>query len=294
MLFRSPAGTTSILQLIENIRQLEDIYAENNSKNPKKIVLGITNFLRSLEYNDTKWAITLLRGIDSLFVEKIRNHYQDLWNRFYPFICREENGRKRQLITDGSRGLLDLAHLAATLDGYVGDALTPIYWTGWGGDLATGIAKTKEDIDTQKGVGGKYAGKSNQEIANATIGNEETSCNYTDFCCDFDAYKLSKKIQETCDSLDATGKENYHVLSDSLYWYYTHYANLLFTKRFQWIVEELNCSPTMESIRSTVFEWLSGKSEKAILLPRLADSPAESIVKNCCNAFANYIYTMIS
>lgn len=290
-----PAGTTSILQLIENIRQLEDIYAENNSKNPKKIVLGITNFLRSLQYKDYEWYMTTLgRGIDLLFVEKIRNHYQDLWNRFYPFICQEETGQKRQLISDGGKGLLDLAHFAATLDGYVGTTLTPSYWTGWGGDFATGIAKTQEDIDTQKGVGGKYAGKSDQEIANATIGNEETSCNYTDFCCDFDAYKISKKIQETCDSLDATGEENYHVLSDSLYWYYTHYANLLFTKRFQWIVEELNCSPTMESIRSTVFEWLSGKSEKAILLPRLADSPAESIVKNCCNAFANYIYTMIS
>ncbi len=274
---------------------IENIYAESKSANSKQVVLGITNFLRSQEYTGIKWTATTGRDIDEKFLDKIQTSHQNLWNRLQPFIRKEgENGQTRQLISDGGRGLLDLVHFAATLESYLSDTLVPSYWAGWGGDLATGIAQTKQNIENHTGVGGKYEGKSDQEIANATIGNENLSCNYTDFCCDFDAYKISKKIHEKYNSIEATGTENYHVLSDSLYWYYTFYANLLFTKRFQWIVEELNCLPTMESIRDTVFEWMSGMDEKLILLLGLGSTLDEALVKKCCIAFANYVYTMIS
>ncbi len=304
-----PEDATSILELIEDIRELETIYKatydkkmeqegplENNTPlSYVQVVLGVTNFLRSQEYYDYQWDATTGMSVDEEFVQEIKNNHEGLWNKLLPFIRKEiANEQHRELVSDGEKGSIDLAHFAATLESYLTNTLIPDFWGSWGGDLATGMAQTKQNIEFQTGVGGKYEGKSVQEIANATIGNEELSCNYTDFCSDFDAYKVSRILKEEYANMGSVDTWDYHLLSQALQWYYTYYKEVLFTKRFQWVVEELCCAPTLSSINDTVYEWMQGFWARPILVGLKGENPGEAVVEACCIAFANYVYTMIS
>ena len=294
--------TPSILSVLPYIRKLEDVYKEYYESvyvpgammpyNPADTVLKVTGFLRNLGYNDTQWSITTGLGPDKGFVSYIEKEYGNVYDALRPYICSEENGSIRESVSDGDRGLMDLAHLAATLESYLTNTIIPDHWASWGGDLATGMTDTQINIDQNKDT--IYQGKSDWEIANATIGKHGLSCSYTDFCSDFDAYKISKMLQEDSEA----NSSNRHYLSETIEKYYTKYDDL-FTRRFTWIFEELDCLDLQNDV-----EAFAQKIEEKMATPpfdqliifikgntSLISRP--QIIADCCVSFACYIYTMI-
>ena len=170
--------------------------------------------------------------------------------------------------------------------------MSPDFWAGWGGDLATGMADTTVNYNNRNEPGYEiYAGKTLQEIADATIGKSSLSCNYSDFCCDFDAYKISRYLFEEYE--DST--ENFHLFSDALTWYYSegYYSEGHHRNRFLWISEELNCQPTLGALNAKIYEAMNGFEELYLLISK-GGNPTADINSACCNSFANYIYTMIN
>lgn len=294
-------GTPSILSFIEDIRTLETMYKQQYDETigsvvggmpltPSKLVLAMTNFLRSQEYKNWEWFFTTGQVIDNGFVSDVREKQPDIWANIYDYIKKEENNSPRSLMSDGETGLIDLSHFAATLEAYLSTALFPDFWAGWGGDLATGMADTTINYSNRNEPGYEiYAGKTLQEIADATIGKANLSCNYSDFCCDFDAYKISRYLIQKYEEI-TEDTWNFHLFSDALMWYYRGQHR----NRFLWISEELGCQPTLGTLNTKLYEAMNGLQENTILLISKGDRPTQEVKTACCDSFANYIYTMIN
>ena len=294
------SNTPSILSLLQYIRKLEDAYKEYSEStymsgvmmpyNPADTVLKVTGFLRNLGYNDLQWSITTGLGPDEGFVSYVEEKYGAVYDTLRPYICSEGNGQTRASVSDGDRGLMDLAHLAATLESYLTNTIIPDHWASWGGDLATGMTDTQINIDQNKDT--IYQGKSDWEIANATIGKHGLSCSYTDFCSDFDAYKISKMLQEDSEA----NSSNRHYLSETIEKYYTKYDDL-FTRRFTWIFEELDCQELRDDYmgfaKKVVDEMAKDPDDFALINIFKGRWPKTEIIGYCCASFACYIYTMI-
>lgn len=288
-------GTPSILSFIDDIRILETMYKEQYDATigsviggmpllPSTLVLAMTNFLRSQKYADWQWYFTTGHVIDNGFVADVQSKKPEVWSHIYGYICGET------VVSDGESGSIDLAHMAATLEAYLSSGLAPDFWAGWGGDLATGMADTTINFSNRNNPGYEvYAGKTLQEIADATIGKETLTCNYTDFCCDFDGYKISQLLKaEYENSTEETW--NFHLLSDTLTQYYSGQHR----ERFKWIGEELNCPLSLGNLNEKIYSAMNGALEKIGLLSIKGDNPSPEVNSACCNSFANYIYTMIN
>lgn len=110
----------TISEVLPLIEQLEDLYvawytplfqvAPNTLPYLSAQVLakGITNFLRSVAYNDFRWQITL-SAADEGFVNYVKEQNPTLYNNLYPYIARENDGGN--LISDEHGGLIDLKRL---------------------------------------------------------------------------------------------------------------------------------------------------------------------------------------
>ncbi len=295
-------GTPLILSFIENIRTLETLYKQHYDANlapingipllPNMLVTAMTNFLRSQEYNDWLWYFTTGSIIDIGFVSDIQENHSDIWEHMYNYIKEDTEEFPRLEITDGETGLIDLSHFGATLEGYLTGAL-PSFWASWGGDLATGMSDTTINYKKRNDPGFEiYAGKTLQEVADATVGKATLLCNYTDFCTDFDAYKISRYITEEIKNSTAETL-NFHLLSDAFMWYYSsgQYRN-----RFVWVIEELGLETqtTLGALNAEIYERMNGVLEKAGLLLLKGGNPTQEVNTACCDSFANYIYKMIN
>lgn len=292
-----PAGTPSITSFLEDLRTLETMYKESYypSKGgvepllPSGLVIAMTNFLRSFEYNDWQWYYTTGDNINYEFVLEVKEKHPELFKHMEPYIHKDTKENPRKHVSDGDKGLIDLSHMAATLEAYLSIGLPPDFWAGWGGDLATGMADTTININNKMNDDSIYKGKTNQEISDATIGKATLSCNYSDFCSDFDAYKISQILKkEFKESTSETW--NFHLLSDTIEWYYTS----LYRNRFKWIGEELNCPLSLGSLNNSIYKKMTGYNEKKVLLKGKGKSPTDEIIELCCDSFANYIYAMLN
>lgn len=197
----------SINTLIDDIKNLESMYVTYYEKNvgsttnpsivtPNVVVNGITNFLRGEEYEGWQWFFTTGHAVDEAFSNYVKKNNAELYSRLKPYIRKETSKEKRFLLSDGNIGLIDLSHMAATIEAYLGTGLPPSFWAGWGGDLATGMSDTTINYENKNKDGFEiYKDKDLQTIANMTIGKNTLTCNYSDFCCDFDAYAIQKKLE---------------------------------------------------------------------------------------------------
>ena len=301
----------SIRSFIPDIRGLETAFKELVDEvappiqfprlTPSEAVLWITNLLRADEYNDLEWAATTGRSIDQSLLDYIKTNFSSIYNHLKPYIRKEipENKITRNLLSDGDRGFIDFAHLAATLETYLtyGAPLTniPRFWASWGGDLATGMGDTTINIAHKNDADSKYKGKTDKEIADATIGKEGLRCNYTDFCSDFDAYKISRVLKEKFEQEKEA--HNIHLLSETLDWYYSNYGKTLYSQRFKWILEELECGESLDNLKKEIKNKMNEKGglklvDITTVAERKGGSPTEEVFNLCCDSFANYIYTM--
>ena len=110
-----------------------------------------------------------------------------------------------------------------------------------------------------------------------------------DFCCDFDAFKLSQYISDIISN--DTQKNNYHVFSEALRWYYQEDEK--YRNRFNWFLEEVNGKPEFKDLTSKIYSMMTGTGERSILLPQKANSPTDEVIRMCCNSLASYIISMV-
>ncbi len=285
-----PSDTIKIQTLISKIAELENLYvgfdaiqyggAAYTPPTGVKLAAGVTNFLRAPKYNSATWTISLGASIDENFINYIKDKNLTLYNELYLVTFNDDT-----LLTDGYGGLIDFGHLAATTKRYCGahSTLVPDFWTGWGGDLATGMSDTataynKRDSGTDYSV---YLGKTIQEIADMIIGNETSSCNYSDLCTDIDAYKIAKYIKEN-------GQSSFNPLSEALTWYYTNCANI----RFNFYPDDIGCEKALDDLGSKLDSRMHGTFEKLPdgLLSQKARSSTPEMQLACCKSLAKFIF----
>ncbi len=276
----SNAGKTTILGIMDKIKALEALYAPYYVQlslatggqgviTPQLLTIGVTNFLRSIKYGSTTWDLTTLRPIDKSFIQYVKDKNIGLYNSVLPYISTDDND-----ISDGQNGLLDLAHLAATLECYISSPFVPDFWTGWGGDLATAMADTTSVYKANPI-------KNIQDIADLIVGGS-SQFNYSDMCADADAIKIA--------SLANNSNSTTNPLSNSLNTYYTTYVQ----KRYSYYVPDINCKENLTALKEGIHKKINGKLEwapKAGLMVQKGNSPSTEVNIACCNAFANYIYS---
>ncbi|MDD4370945.1 MAG: hypothetical protein PHD56_07725 [Anaerostipes sp.] len=252
----------------------KEYFVEKYSKDPtiQELVVGCCNYLRQYDYNAPMWQVTLPLGIDTVFVEYMKEKQKDVCSKLEKYIA----GDKKLSLRDSGRGQLDLSHLSATLEGYISLTTPPSFWTGWGGDLATGMKDTTDALNSE------YDSYEVSLKAYETIGNIKSSCNFNDFCCDFDAIKLAKLVAEK-EVVTMTGLEFREIIED----YYTNF----YQNRFQYILEELGFTKDVDELElyKTVLSKMTGVEERLIMLVFLAKNPTEQVIQSCCEAFAKYI-----
>ncbi|HCB99669.1 MAG TPA: hypothetical protein DEP42_00360, partial [Ruminococcaceae bacterium] len=284
------AGTPTIQSFIQDFATLEDLYVAYYNAfiavvgapiTASVLASAIANFLRSQAYTGTEWKLMTDKDADLNFVSYVQAQNVDLYNRIYPYI---QGTAERPLLSDGANGQIDLGHLAATMEGYFNIGEPPQFWGGWGGDLATGMRDVTRNYADGKSTEPDYAGKTLQEVANATIGAEDSSCNYSDLCSDFDAYALVQRIK--------TNTDQGHPFSEAVSWYYGSQVST----RFQQIFTELNCAKNLPDLHLSIFSNMSlGMLEnvpKYGLLASKAGNPTMAVQYASCYSLAEYIMSM--
>lgn len=261
-------------------------YADINPVTLRSEVVGICNYLRHLGYDGIVWATALLDPIDSEFVKRVQEINPELHNRLLLYIA--EKGRKN--LRDSGNGVIDLAHFAATLEGQAGFTLAPDFWTGWGADLATGMDDTTKTIADTLASNIEITNALITQTANYVIGNEKYRCNFSDFCCDFDAIKIAQIVDENNDKLSSE-EVNGHEFGEIMEQYYTK----LYQNRFAYVYSDLDCSiaTDLETLYNVVYTKMTGIEERAGLLTLYGKIPEEQVIRACCYSFAQYIKSEI-
>lgn len=274
-----------ILGLVDDIHKLEKLYKEYYNKNyeaapnvvppltSKILVLGVTNFLRSQKYNSLKWSITTGRGIDNDFIEYVNRENKSLYDKFMTYI----SSNTLYIEDTYGNGKMDLAHLAATTECYI-SCNFPNEWTGWAGDLATGMDDATEGYNSDKS-------RTEEEWAKLIIGAESmSSCNFADLCCDADAIKLAK-LASSSSSLD-------NPLSHAIETYYSSYSN----NRYANYLDDMEGATSLQDIKDKVYElmnkgfiWDSNPITVISLLCK--QKITDEMNRACCDSFAEYIYS---
>lgn len=258
---------------IKYIRQLEDYcieYRKEKSKTyeSKDIALGITNFLRSFSYGDVYWYGATLNAIDKEFVEYIKKKDLMLYNNLYDYaFSSDEHSRA---LVDAIGGLVDVGHLAATIEGYVAETTIPDFWLGWGGDLATLMKQVDKEL-TVFDSEDRY-----NEYAQSLIGIR-SSFGFLDMCTDADAIKIAESLKS--ESSD-------HPMSNAMDKYYNGEVDLRIS---YYLIDLEKVNLTLSNLQEMIENKMStGLNNKAILSV-LGQVPSKKSFKACCKAFAKYI-----
>ena len=271
-----PTNSSSISitsnDFLQKIRELESLYAQyyadtnNDVAYALLIALGVLTYLRSQKYSGGTWDAAC-RLSDPIFVNYVQTNAPEVHNFFLPYISSNDNE-----LSDGGNGLLDLAHLAYTTEAYTGPSLAPDYWTGWGGDLATGMKEAQAILNSTPSADA-------QAVADSLIGAYPADFNYSDMCIDADARGLSIIIN----NLDLNEQ---NPLSSAFELYYSDLGN-----RYEQYIADLGCLKTLTSIRNTLLTKMTGALNDICLLFFLGDSPSATVRDACIYSFAQYIYS---
>ncbi len=209
-----------------------------------------------------------MNPIDYDFVDYVKTNHNSLYNTLQAYI----NGSL--MMSDGNKGILDFAHLAATAEGNFSSPIVPAFWTGWGADLATAMSQIDKAMLRDPDL---Y----DQKYADSLIGfNNDmlSSFNYADICCDADAIMIADLIKNS--------NSMYHAFSDSISTYYTQHVQ----DRYFYYLGDLASLNNLDEIKNKLIEKMHGAAEVAILLPLKGNNPSDLAYLYACYAFANYIY----
>lgn len=206
-------------------------------------------------YTTTNWIITV--GIaPPAFDNFIKTNNPSLHSRL-------KATRTPNTITDGAYSI-DFPHLMAVVCGY--DASNcPSFWTGWGGDLATGMKDVTNYMNNNPG-------KTAQQAANYVIENNFFSCGMEDLRGDADAIGIVKYMKQ--------GKS----LSQSVDEYYKYNGGHRY--RFDHIKQDIG--GTDAKLEINIKSKMTGLLEQFpnYGLINLAGNPSDAVITASCNAFA--------
>lgn len=182
-----------------------------------------------------------------------------------------------KLASDKYGGLIDVKHLAATVEGYINmQSPVPAPWFGWIGDLSTAMG------DTEKLVSNSGGKEDYQTAANKVIGSDLYSFSYADICSDADAIKIAELIYKSTSTA--------HAFSESLMAYYESYADM----RFTYYLQELKCMPNLTSLKNSIRAKMSNI---ITLIPEIVFNqfqlPSDDAIRAGCVSFSNYLYSAL-
>lgn len=277
----------NILNMVSDIHALEILYKEYYEElfyaapgsipllTSEILALGVTNFLRSQKYDGLLWNLTTGRAIEEGFLDYVKKKNVKLYGSMMEYISSD----LLYVIDSNGQGKMDLAHLAATTECYV-KCNIPKPWTGWAGDLATGMDDTVRAYNKDKS-------RTINEWAKIIIGSEASSCNFADLCCDADAIKLADLIKKS-DSL-------VNPLSNAIKTYYTSFS----LGRYSNYLEDMEGKTSLDSIKDKVYEimntgYIFDTSLTTVIGLLCKEEITEEVNRACCNAFAEYFYDRMS
>lgn len=199
------SGYDSIFTVINLVKELEDAYVafsrmlgESEVQMKSSIARECLGYLGKYYLNQKSWKLSVALPKE-MFYTFVNKNYPELSSKLSKYI-----DANRVEVKDSIGGLNDFAHLSVTAYAYLVTPLVPKFWTGWGGDLATGMADV-HNYASQKPEGNL------QKIADAVIGahpsfkgayindlDGEIRCNYTDLCDDADAIGITRCCTLRC------------------------------------------------------------------------------------------------
>lgn len=229
----------TLMELITQVAKSAEQWCRDNGKaGYDEINRCILDYLRHAKYDTKSW--NTIMGKLSEFVDYAKT--QPYHDKILKYIDHESNGGVDAVVNNIP---MDLGHLAATTLGYSKETslLVPNFWTGWGGDLATGMA----DI-----VKYKYENKntlplpSDNFIADMyVIGHPESRISKLDIEADIDAMELAKKF--ITEPFEITFKR--------------YFSNVTTTKRKELMISEelgLPMSADAETIGMKLYSKMAG------------------------------------
>lgn len=187
------------------------------------------------------------------------------------------------------RGKNDLAHLAYTLLCHLYSSLAPDYWTGWGGDLATGmknlhnLMRDHPTLDLQLAANA-LIGSDDKAVDNYLVNNGvetgfKVQCNFADMCDDGDAILLAEALRDNPPS-------DLHNLSDVMH---SYYSNVIVENRYSaYAADGLDYS-SQEALATSIWEKMNTGAARWLGLLRLAGESTAEEREACCWALAGYL-----
>ncbi|MDE6926011.1 MAG: DUF1906 domain-containing protein, partial [Acetatifactor sp.] len=185
----------TIADVIPLIKKLEELYVEwytqryATEENPDPyfsstiLAAGVTNFLRSIAYTSMIWIVGLLSEINNDYIGFVQEKSQEegSYHNLYDDLSIYMRIDGQVLISDGSKGVIDLKHMAATAEAYFKLTSVPNSWVGWAGDLTSSMKDVEDEL--------RENGGDCQSVADAFVGGIGTQFAYEDMCGDADAIK---------------------------------------------------------------------------------------------------------
>lgn len=281
----SLTGALQIVDTIPYVEELEDCYRDYfyaaNQRTPtqQELVIGATNYLRAPRYGSISWTVTLLDPINQGFISYMELYHPTLHAYFQGILAEGA-----PLFTDSEReGRIDYCHLMAVVEGYAPTGFLPNYWTGWGGDLATGFNSAYSSL------GNPDDASEYQNAANSVIGAVQGSsaCNCPDIYTDADAITIAGLALSS--QADTT-----HPLSSALTSYYGNAA--LYLNRFTVLLQDIDAGNTLDELTLGLYLKMHGNLESAPggLLSQFAGQGPDSIHLACCRALASYLLSELA
>ena len=182
---------------------------EANNWKVNKLVL---DYLRQHKYNNLYWN-AVLGAADLQFIEYANTNDDSIKNDMLPYI----QSKNRNIPFKNYS--IDLPHLAATTQGYCTALPVPTSWTGWAGDLATGI---EDSYNLAKD------GKSIDEAVKLVIGMPDYRISEDDILADIDAIELASFLdtkdffqvfKDYFNTVSATKRKNIFISKGTYYNY---------------------------------------------------------------------------
>ena len=279
------SGYDSIFEVISLVRELEDAYVafsqmlgESEVQMKSSIARECLGYLGKYYLNQNSWKLSVALPKE-MFYTFVYKNYPALSSKLSKYI-----DANRVEVKDSIGGLNDFAHLSVTAYAYLITPLVPKFWTGWGGDLATGMADVHNYMS-------KHSHLSLKKVSDAVIGAHESApstyikldngvnCNYTDLCDDADAIGITRLLR--------TKRPSTHILSETMIKYY---SNLTKKERYmQYQNDGLDYSD-LNTLSNSIYKKMTGAFERISFgLLNLTGGANEAEQWQACLSFANYL-----
>lgn len=296
---------TNVTSVIPVISELEDIFwTEYPDKTPLDCLYGVLYCLWDDKYGSGTGTFLnqflLLLHADSKFLDTVRLHYNEVYDKIIPYISGNYTFLKDDFpITESLpddnipytyHHLLELPHLAIIISAYTdlkltGDMISASpAWFGWAGDLATGF----KEIDLlKKALGPDFDSLLHARDRIGKMEEKETTgdvqMNFCDIVADADAIGIYAMIQKL---LATEGIDHNHLLSDALYYYY---GTDLYKQRNNYLLNELHPSEyTVDAITQCLIDYFEDSSN-ALLLTLKAETKDPDVIAACSRSYAEII-----